>query len=137
MARKKQSKRPTDESAGFGGSFGDLLRAQGMAPAAAPEGAARPEANRAPEAAQAAPPERAKGHGKIVLRREKKGRRGKVVTRVEGWREEDVEDFARRVARALGCGVSVEGGHLIVQGDQTSRLKNLLVTEGVSTIVTG
>ncbi|MFU8805298.1 MAG: translation initiation factor [Bradymonadaceae bacterium] len=75
---------------------------------------------------------------KIVLRRERKGRGGKTVTLVEGLEgldERGRDELAKRLRKALGCGTSVEGTKIVVQGDQSERLEGLLRDEGVKKIV--
>jgi len=61
--------------------------------------------------------------GPLVVRREKRGRGGKTVTRVRGLELEPAAlvDLARELARALGCGAGVEDGELVLQGAQTER----------------
>jgi translation initiation factor 1 len=69
--------------------------------------------------------------GKILVRREKKGRGGKTVTRVAGLGldEKELADLARDIKRALGCGASAEGGDLLLQGAQTERAADWLRAE--------
>ena len=63
------------------------------------------------------------GAGRIVVRREKKGRAGKTVTRVYGAGLEApvLERLTRDLKRALGCGASIEEGEIVLQGDMTQR----------------
>jgi len=86
-----------------------------------PFAALRPSLGSAPtdEAAGALAP----GAGRIVVRREKKGRAGKTVTRVAGLSLEvpGLEQLARELKRALGCGASIEGGEIVLQGAMTER----------------
>ncbi|QDU65342.1 translation initiation factor [Engelhardtia mirabilis] len=88
------------------------LRPQGAAPI--PETAPQPTGDEAPAAA---------GGGKLVVQREKRGRAGKTVTRVSGLvgDPEALALLARELKRALGCGASVEGTDVILQGAQTER----------------
>ena len=125
MGRKKRGKVDlSNQDSGFGGSLGDLLRAQGLAPAAPSEPAPAAE-EPAPSEADAAAPE---ALCRLVLRREKKGRRGKVVTTVEG--APDPKPLARDIGKAMGCGASVDGDIIVVQGDQRDRLRPWLVARG-------
>ena len=66
--------------------------------------------------------------GKVLVRREKKGRGGKTVTRVSGLGldEHELAHLARGIKRALGCGASVEGGDVLLQGAQTERAADWL-----------
>ncbi|MEL6189793.1 MAG: translation initiation factor [Myxococcota bacterium] len=78
------------------------------------------------------------GRGKIVVRKEKKGRGGKTVTRVEGLSPElDLSEWARRMAKALGCGATVEDGDILLQGHQSDRAAEWLRGEGAARVVVG
>jgi translation initiation factor 1 len=61
---------------------------------------------------------------RLVVRKERTGRGGKTITRVSGWSsgDHDLEARARDLKRALGCGASVEGDDVCVQGDQVERV---------------
>lgn len=97
-----------------------------------PGGAATPAQQPAqkPEPAGSAPQVPASGT-KLVVRREKRGRAGKTVTRITGLAlaTEGLEDLASRLKRALGCGASVEAGEVLVQGDQVERCAAWLEAE--------
>jgi translation initiation factor 1 len=116
-----------------GTTLGDLLRRQGVTVADAPAPAASPAATPSPAALDFG------GASKIVLRREKKGRGGKTATVVEGLRlpPSGLERIARELRRALGCGASVEGGTIVVQGDMTARIEPWLVARGARKVVVG
>ena len=60
---------------------------------------------------------------KVVVRREKKGRGGKTVTRVSGLNFDSsrLDEFKRELKRALGCGASIEENDVLLQGDMTAR----------------
>ena len=60
---------------------------------------------------------------KVVVRREKKGRGGKTVTRVCGLRlsEKRLAEVQREMKRSLGCGASVEDEEIVLQGELTAR----------------
>jgi translation initiation factor 1 len=100
-----------------------------------PEGAPVPEATPSPEPASASPLA-----GKIVVARTRKGRGGKTVTLVSGMsaRGEALDALARDLRQALGCGAAVEDGErIVVQGDQVSRVRDLLASMGARRIVVG
>lgn len=80
-----------------------------------------------------------KGPGKIVLRRERKGRKGKTVTLVEGLelRGKDLEEMARDLRRELGCGSHVESDVVVLHGDQVERAEGLFQKKGFRNIVRG
>ncbi len=79
------------------------------------------------------------GATKIVLRREKKGRGGKVATVVEGIKRPPsaLERIARDLKRALGCGASIEGDTIVVQGDMAARIEPWLTGRGAKKVVIG
>ena len=90
-----------------------------------------------PAAEPAKPP---KSRGRLVLRREKKGRGGKTVVVVSGLRadahlpESEIERIAKQLRQQLGCGSSVErvpsDTIIVVQGDQPARVAELLTALG-------
>ena len=63
-----------------------------------------------------------------VLRLEKKGRAGKSVTVVAGLPRNlaFLEALAKELKRACGCGGSVVGDSVEIQGDQRTRVRALL-----------
>ena len=73
-------------------------------------------------------PEPAKGPARAVVRLERKGRRGKEVTVVEqlGLPAPALRDWLKALKDALGCGGTVEGDALVLQGDQRGRVGALL-----------
>lgn len=127
------SKKPLPDGAGFGGSFGDLLKAKGLAPTS--QGA--PVAPVAPAATTTADPLDLRSAGKLVVRRENKGRGGKTVTLVSGLPSEHLEAIARALKTALGCGATVEDASVAVQGDQTARVVAWLGDRGARQVVRG
>jgi translation initiation factor 1 len=91
-----------------------------------------PPAAEGPDApgAPATPPARA------VVRIERKGRGGKEATIVEKL-ELPPAALARWLAdarRALGCGGALEGGALVLQGDQRERVARWLEERGVARV---
>ncbi len=73
---------------------------------------------------------------RAVVRYERKGHGGKEVTRVEqlGLRPADLERWLKEAKQALGCGGSVEGDSLLLQGDQRERLRAWLERRGIARI---
>lgn len=63
---------------------------------------------------------------------DKKGRKGKVATIVEGFTlpDEEVEELAARLKRKLGVGGSARGGEILIQGDAATRVRDFLKAEG-------
>lgn len=129
----RRDKKITADGAGFGGSFGDLLRAQGLAPAApAPTTEPTTEPTPEPGAGLAALP-------KIVLRRTRKGHGGRTVTlieKLEALPAAEREAIARALRGALGTGARVDGEAIVVQGDVADRLTAWLTARGARKIVT-
>lgn len=99
--------------------------AEPAAPADAPEPA--------PAAAPAATSQDARGPARAVVRYQRAGRRGKEATLVEklGLDPAALEAWCRALKQALGCGGTVEGDALVLQGDQRARLPALLTARGV------
>jgi translation initiation factor 1 len=98
----------------------------GAAGAAAPGGA--PAAKPGPK-----PPARA------VVRMERKGRGGKEVTVVDKLelRPADLERWCRELKQALGCGGSVDGDLIVLQGDLRPRIAAVLEAKGVARVTLG
>ena len=94
----------------------------------------------APERA-AAPPPAAKPPGRppparAVVRMERAGRGGKVVTVVEklALPARELETWLGELKRALGCGGVVEGGAMVLQGDTRERVGAWLEKRGVKRV---
>ena len=89
-----------------------------------------------PETRRTAAPAR---HERFVLRRERKGRKGKTVTIVEtvGLSSSEISSLAQELRRSLGCGSSVDERDIVLQGDMVDRCKELLQRRGISFVVSG
>lgn len=132
---KKENPRIKPDTAPLGTSLADALARRGVA--------VSPAASPAPP--PPSPPARVASEfafdrvGKLVLRREKKGRGGKTVTVIAGlgWRARQLEELARTLRKAFGCGSSVEGDTVILQGDMTERTQRWLVDRGAKQVVIG
>ena len=72
-----------------------------------------------------------------MLRREKKGRGGKVVTRLSGVSEVAREDVAKQMKKGLGCGALVEGDDIILLGSLVDRAADWLEKQGAKKVVRG
>ena len=92
-----------------------------------------------PGAAPSGPPASARVIPRAVVRIERSGRGGKEVTVIEhlGLSPADRETWMKDLKAALGCGGSVEGEALTLQGDQRPRLAKLLTSRGVKKITMG
>jgi translation initiation factor 1 len=124
VSRKKAP--PPDEQRGpFNAAFSGLASLREALPSQE-----RTEPGKAP------PP---KGPSRAVVRYERKGRGGKEATVVEQLALTPVERAAWLLAmkQALGCGGTVEGESLVLQGDQRTRIRAWLQARGVSRISVG
>jgi translation initiation factor 1 len=74
-----------------------------------------------------------------VIRLERKGRGGKEATLVEklDLGDGELRAWLGELKAALGCGGTVEGDALALQGDQRARVKELLVKRGVRRVTIG
>ncbi|MCP4873582.1 MAG: translation initiation factor [Proteobacteria bacterium] len=76
--------------------------------------------------------------GKAVVRQERKGRGGKTVTVVDGVaisRVDDLVGLARTMRKAMGTGARVEGGKIVLQGDQRKSAEAWLSKQGASVVI--
>lgn len=89
-----------------------------------------------PAAAPAAP---AKGPARAVVRMERVGRGGKEVTVIAQLELslKEREKWLKALKAALGCGGSLEGDDLVLQGDHRERLPALLEKKGVRKVIVG
>lgn len=94
-----------------------------------------------PAGAQAAPaPDaRPRGPARAVVRMERKGRGGKEVTVVDklGLGPAALETWCRDLKQALGCGGSVDGELIVLQGDLRARVPAVLTARGVAKVTVG
>jgi translation initiation factor 1 len=72
--------------------------------------------------------------GRVVLRREKAHRGGKTVIVVYDFASQithtKIETLASQLKKACGCGGTVKGREIEVQGDQPGKIRALLEAEG-------
>ncbi|HEU0032667.1 MAG TPA: translation initiation factor [Kofleriaceae bacterium] len=94
---------------------------------------------RGPEPRPEAAPAKPKGPARAVVRMERKGRGGKEVTIVDklGLPARDLETWCRDLKQALGCGGSVDGDLIVLQGDLRSRIATVLEGKGVAKVTVG
>lgn len=102
------------------------------------EPAPSPAATKPAPAAGAAKPE-PKGPAWAVIRMERKGRGGKEATIVEklALSPKDLALWCKDLKQALGCGGSVEGDTIVLQGDLRARLEAVLLKRGVRKVTVG
>lgn len=77
-------------------------------------------------------PARAPGSGRAVVRMERKGRAGKVVTLIEGLAlsDDELRALLKELQTACGTGGTVKAHHLELQGDLRDRVKPRLRERG-------
>jgi translation initiation factor 1 len=73
---------------------------------------------------------------RAVVRLEKKGRGGKEATFVEKLEltPEELQDWCKQLKAAMGCGGTVEGEAIVLQGDLRKRLAPWLTGRGVKKV---
>jgi translation initiation factor 1 len=76
---------------------------------------------------------------RAVVRIERGGRSGKAVTVIEhlGLSAAESKSWLKALQAALGCGGAVEGDALVLQGDQRTRVVDLLRARGVKKVTIG
>jgi predicted translation initiation factor SUI1 len=77
--------------------------------------------------------------GKIVVRREKKGRGGRTATLIEGILLEpaDLQELTVRLKKSLACGGTLEGTTIVLTGAQTDRVRTWLQEQGALRVIVG
>ena len=131
-ARGKQGSREDPVT----GGLGDLLLAQGFAASSdtAEQGSAEQHPNTSPSEDVVARAQR------WIVRISKKGRGGREATLLSARglpEEEDLSSLARRIRKQMGCGASLEGPDVLVQGDQRERLELWLIKQGARKVTQG
>ena len=104
-----------------------------------PFGALRDKLGDLPQGPAPREPPPPKGPARAVVRMERKGRGGKEVTVVDqlDLPPRQLESWLKDLKGSLGCGGSVEGATLVLQGDQRKRLPELLAARGVRRVTVG
>jgi translation initiation factor 1 len=132
--KKQREQAPQSEPSGGFGGLGAALAAQGFSAKTAGPAQVTP-AQGIP--AKGAIPTKEASLGKVVVRRERKGRGGKTVTVLEGASiaAADRDAMAKSVRKALGCGARAEGKTIVVQGDQRDSAKAWLEKKGAKVVI--
>ena len=82
---------------------------------------------------------RATAGGRVNVRRETAGRRGKAVTTVSGVALDDeaLRALAGRLKKRCGVGGSAKDGVIELQGDQRTAVMEVLAAEGLDAVLAG
>ena len=77
--------------------------------------------------------------GRVKVRRETSGRRGKAVTTVSGvpLTDNQLKDLAGRLKKRCGVGGSVKDGVIEIQGDHRDTIVEVLRGEGYDVVLAG
>ena len=83
--------------------------------------------------------EAARAGGRVKVRRETSGRRGKAVTTVSGVPLDDdgLKDLAGRLKKRCGVGGSVKDGIIELQGDHRDVVLEMLKADGYDAVLAG
>jgi|SRR5688572_3113240 len=123
--------------------FADLGKQLGLP---ASEGASPSDADLLVQEKAAKPPGthapadlRTHGPVRAVVRMERSGRGGKEATIVEqlGLAPAELDEWLKALKAELGCGGSIEGDSLMLQGDHRKRLPGVLSKRGVRKVIVG
>lgn len=142
MGKKKRKQqqgvpsKPGGKTAPLAGGLGALLVAQGLT--ASPDTAEREPAERH---SSPSPSEDVVARAqRWIVRISKKGRGGREATLLSARglpEKEDLSPLARRLRKQMGCGASLEGQDVLVQGDQRERLEHWLIKQGARKVTQG
>ena len=119
MKREKKKKRTFQSDASLG-SMGDLFNAVGFHSGDARDDVEKDAAEEICDEGQVSRAYR--------LRKERKGRAGRTVIIVSGLSsDQDVlKRLSRRMKKDLGCGATIEGDEIVLQGDIEARVRGWL-----------
>jgi translation initiation factor 1 len=94
---------------------------------------------KAPDPSQARAHAAAAGGGRVKVRRETSGRRGKAVTTVANVPLDDdgLRELAGRLKKRCGVGGSVKDGVIELQGDHRDAVMDILKGEGYDAVLAG
>jgi translation initiation factor 1 len=114
-------------------ALAELEALQNLPPApATPAGPTSVEPPLKPVGTETAPPGPRKTRGRLILRREKKDRGGKVVVVVSGFNEVRgasavmIGDLAKELKGKLGCGGTFDRQEIVLQGDRAAQVAAML-----------
>ena len=132
-------KQPPPATSGGFGALADAFAKKGfdVPKAAAPAPVAAPAKAKAEKQVQ---PKPTVTPGKIVVRKESKGRGGKAATLIRGidLTGAPLEALVKKLKTKLGTGATIDDdGAIAVQGEQIDRVIALLVAEGFQRVKAG
>ena len=81
-----------------------------------------------------------KNRGRVDIRRETGNRGGKTVTVIDGFVGiglPEKEALAKKMRAACGCGGTVKGGAIEIQGDQREKIATILCEAGFRPVMAG
>lgn len=81
-----------------------------------------------------------KNRGRVDIKRTTAGRGGKTVTLVTGFVGiglPEKEALAKKMRNACGCGGTVKGGDIEIQGDQREKVAQILAEAGFRPVLAG
>jgi len=123
----RQEKKNRIETGASSGGLNDAFASglSGLDTSSLPEGKETPPAEPDPSPSK---------RGRVLLRREKAHRGGKVVIVVHDFEssisDAEIEDLGRRLRRQCGSGGTVHGREIEIQGEQAAKIRQFLQTEG-------
>lgn len=87
----------------------------------------------------AAPQKPEKGDGIVRIKRITKGKKGKGVSSIEGLElmPDELKKLCSELKKQCGCGGSVKGFNIEIQGDVRDKLKGLLEAKGMKVKLAG
>ncbi len=76
---------------------------------------------------------------KLVVKTDRKNRRGKTVTLIQGFEGSDsgLLELSKKLKGLCGAGGGVKNGEIFIQGDFKSRIADFLVNEGFNVKISG
>jgi len=79
------------------------------------------------------------GNGQVRVQRESKGRKGKTVTVITGLplSRPELQALAKSLKGLCGCGGTIKGGVIEIQGDHRDRLLKALQDRGFTAKIAG
>lgn len=76
---------------------------------------------------------------KLKIRKDKKQRKGKVVTLIENFvgTDDDLKELSKKIKNKCGTGGTAKNGEIVIQGDFVQKINDFLTDCGYKTKVVG